>query len=235
MDRKGGWIFGICSVASLSLIGIALHLWGAREVRSDVGELSFLVLWGAMWLLVVTNLFSWLGLSVIDDVVERKNIAALVSVCAALVAMSIIYIGASAGEGEEYWPNLFCTALGSAGFFGLWIVLELSANVSKSIAEERDVASGLRMGGFVLAIALIIARALAGDWHSPAETMRDFVRDGWPAAILCAIAVFIERLARPSRGRPFPTWPTFGMLPGLFYLALASAWFWHLGPWQGMP
>ena len=55
------------------------------------------------------------------------------------------------------------------------------------------------------------------------------------AAVLWAIALVIERLLRPSRRRPFPAWPSCGLLPALFYLALAAAWLWHLGAWEGMP
>jgi hypothetical protein len=103
------------------------------------------------------------------------------------------------------------------------------------IAEERDLASGLRLCGFFLAIGLVLGRAVAGDWHSPAATIQDFGHDGWPAAIVCAVALPIERFARPNRRRPFPPWPSYGLLPALLYLALAGGWLWHLGAWEGMP
>lgn len=235
MNRTHYWIDGICFVANLTLIGVALHSWGAREVRSDMGELFFLTLCGAFWLGMAAGLFEWLGLSFRDDVEERGNVAALLALCSALTAVSVIYAGANVGEWPDYWPNLFCTILGTSSFFVFWIILELGASVSMSIAEERDLASGLRMGGFALATGLFIGRAVAGDWHSEAETIRDFVRDGWPATALCVSAVFVERHARPSRRRPFPAWPRYGLLPALVYVGLASAWLWHLGPWQGIP
>jgi len=86
-----------------------------------------------------------------------------------------------------------------------------------------------------LASGLVLARAVAGDWHSVAATIHDFIRDGWPAGILCVIALIIERFARPSRRCPVPPWPINGLLPALVYLAMGAAWLWHLGAWEGLP
>jgi hypothetical protein len=43
----------------------------------------------------------------------------------------------------------------------------------------------------------------------------------------------MERLLRPGRQRPFPSWPAAGLLPALVYLMLAVAWVHHIGPWEG--
>jgi hypothetical protein len=114
-------------------------------------------------------------------------------------------------------------------------VLELGGRVSASIAEERDVASGLRFGGFLLAAGLILGRAVAGNWHSELATLQDFLHDGWPAIPLCIPAVLIERMLRPSRTRPFPGWGGCGLLPAVIYFGIACAWIFHLGPWEGKP
>jgi len=235
MNGSIRFVFGACVAVSLIMVAVALRLWGAAEVRSNAGEVFFLTLVGAVWLIFATKLFSWLGLNFRDDVMERRNVAALVALCGALLAVAIIYAGGSLGEGPSYMNNFFSAALGTAGFLLLWIFLEFGAKVSMSIGEERDLASGLRMCGFLLAIGLVLGRAAAGGWHSESATVRDFMRDGWPAAILWAIALAIERLVRPSRRRPFPGWPICGLLPALFYVALAAVWLWHLGAWEGMP
>ena len=217
------------------MVAVALHLWGAAEVRANAGNVFFLTFVGTVWLVFATKLFSWLGLSFRDDAVERRNIAALTALCGAVPAVALTYIGGSQGEGPSYWNNVFSASLGTVGLLGVWLLLELGAKVSVSIAEERDFASGLRMCGFLLAIGLVLGRAAAGDWHSESATVRDFIHDGWPATILWATALVIERLLRPGRRRPFPAWPSCGLLPALFYLALAAAWLWHLGAWEGMP
>jgi hypothetical protein len=36
------WAFGFCVAGNLILIAVALHLWGAAEIRADAGEVFFL-------------------------------------------------------------------------------------------------------------------------------------------------------------------------------------------------
>jgi len=229
------WAMIVCFAASLALIAAALWLWGAVEVRGEFGEVFGLTFFGFFWIAILSLLFPWLGLSIEQDIGASRNPVALVALFGAVLALAIIYAAGSLGEGSSYWNNVFSASLGTVGLLGVWILLELGAKVSVSIAEERDFASGLRMCGFLLAIGLVLGRAAAGDWHSDSATVRDFIRDGWPATILWVIALVIERLLRPSRRRPFPAWPSCGLLPALFYLALAAAWLWHLGAWEGMP
>jgi hypothetical protein len=225
-----GWI-----VLCLVFIACALLSWGAREVRGDLIEVGRLTFLGLFWLLAALALFSWLGLSMSDDFVERGNSAAGWAISSALLAVALTFAGGNFGEGPSCFENVFSAALGTGGLFGLWLVLELAARVSVSITEERDEASGLRLGGFLLASGLILGRAVAGDWHSVSETLHDFVADGWPALLLLAIAVVSEWFLRPSRLRPFPKWSACGLVPALAYLAFAVVCLVHLGRWEGMP
>lgn len=229
------WTFNLTVIASLVLIATGLHFWGAAEVRANGSEVFWLTLIGAVWLVVATGLFTWMGLSFRDDVIERKNVSALVALCGAVLAVGLIYAGGSFGEGPSYYNNFFSAALGTAGLFAYWILLEFGAQPSISIAEERDVASGVRLCAFLMAIALVLGRAVAGDWHSESATVRDFIIDGWPAVLIFLAALIAEILLRPGRRRPFPRWQSAGLAPALLYLALAAAWLWHLGRWEGMP
>lgn len=227
---------GICLLASLVLIGVGLGRWGAEEVRGHLGPVFFLTFLGFFWLSVCQSLFSWFGLCIADDVVERRNLGALIALCGATVALAVIFVAGNFGEGPSYLENVFSAGLGTAAFFALWLILELSGRVSISIAEERDLGSGVRLGGFFLAIGLILGRAAAGDWHSVSATVNDFLNDGgWPAMALCLMAILVEVIVRPSRGRPAPAWITFGLFPALVYFGLAIGWVWHLGKWEGMP
>jgi uncharacterized membrane protein YjfL (UPF0719 family) len=234
MNGGARWVYGVCFAASLLMIAVVLSLWGAAEIRADGGEILFLTGAGAAWLGIASILFSWLGLSLRDDAVERGNMGALVALCGALGGAALIYAGGSAGEGPSYWNNVFSAGLAVSGFFALWLMLELAGGVSRSITEDRDLASGLRLCGFLIAMGLLLGRAVAGDWHSETATVHDFIRDGWPAVILWAIAAACEIMARPNRRRPFPAWTTLGLLPALLYLMLSGAWLRHLGAWEGM-
>jgi hypothetical protein len=229
------WIFRFNVAASLVLIAVALHKWGAAEIRADGGEVFFLTLAGAVLLMIATRVFPWLGVSVRDDVFDQRNEAALAAICGAEMSVTIIYAGGSVGEGPSYLDNFFCAVLGTASLAILWLLLEIGGKICRSITEDRDLASGIRACGFLVAAGLLLGRALAGDWNSVSATVHDFIHDGWPALPLCAGAMVIERFARPSRLQPFPAWRDFGLLPALLYLALAAGWLFHLGPWEGMP
>ncbi len=217
------------------MIADALAWWGAKEIREEGGERFFLTLAGTVYLLFCVYIFKWMGIGLQEDVVERKSTGALVTLGAATIAVALIYCGGSMGEGLFYMENVFSVGLALAGFFIIWILLEVGGKISMSIAEERDLASGIRFGGFLLAVGLILARAVAGDWHSESATVHDFFRDGWPAAVVFGVALVAELLARPNRHLRVPPWPLFGLMPALLYLAIAGVWLWHLGAWEGMP
>jgi hypothetical protein len=219
----------------VALIATALWLWGAKEVRGNASEVSFLTFIGIVWLLFGYLLFPWFGLSPRDDVFERKNAAATTALSCAMLSIAITFAAGNLGEGPSYWENIFCAALATGGLFGLWLIMELGSHESISIAEERDLATGLRFGGLLFAWGLVLGRAVTGNWHSPAASVHDFIRDGWPAVIICLAALVVELFLRPSRLRPFPSWPVFGLVPALLYLLVAMVWIWHLGRWEGMP
>jgi hypothetical protein len=229
------WATFLCYASSIALIAEAVWKWGAGEVRGHSDEVVFLTFFGFIWLIFSAHLCPWFGLSFEDDVLERRNTAALIALFAATVASAILYASGNLGEGPSYWNNVFSAALGISGFFALWLIFEIAGHVSVSIAEERDVASGVRFAGFLLAIGLMLGRAIAGDWDSESATLRDFCRDGWPALALCLVASVAEHFLRPSRARPAPGWLSFGLLPGLAYFGSACEWVFHLGPWEGMP
>jgi hypothetical protein len=118
-----------------------------------------------VWLIVSLRLFPWLGLCVADDAMERRNRAALIALSSATLAVAMIYAAGNLGEGPSYWNNIFSAGVGTIGFFVVWMIIELGGRVSVSIAKERDLASGIRFGGFVIALGVILGRAVAGDWH----------------------------------------------------------------------
>ena len=224
-----------CMTSSVVLIALGVWVWGAVEVRGHIDQVLFLALIGFVWLIISTHLFSWLGLSVGDDVVERRNSAALIALCGGMLGVALTYAGGNLGEGPSYWNNIFSAGLGTLGFFILWLLLETIGTASISIAEERDLASGIRLGGFLVGVGLILGRAVAGNWHSESATVHDFIHDGWTAAALCLLASVAEWFARPTRKRTSPGWLKFGLLPAAVYVGFATAWLCHLGRWEGMP
>jgi hypothetical protein len=93
------WAFGFCVTGSIVTIGLSLSRWGAAEVRSDGSEVLLLTFVGAIWLALGLMVFPWMGVSYRDDVVERRNPAALVALCGAIFGLALIYAGGGIGEG----------------------------------------------------------------------------------------------------------------------------------------
>src|SRR5436190_2187856 len=85
-------IYVLVFALSLILTGAAILEWGAAELQKDWREVAFLTLIDAGWLIVATKLFSCLGLSLRDDAVDRKNTAALVALCGALLGVAFTYL-----------------------------------------------------------------------------------------------------------------------------------------------
>src|SRR5438132_881192 len=99
-DRRAQRAIPLCAVGTSVLSAVALHWWGAAEVRSDSGAIVFLIALGTSWLVVVaTLLFPWLGLDLRDDAIERQNLGALLALCGAVVGVGLTLAGGNIGEG----------------------------------------------------------------------------------------------------------------------------------------
>jgi hypothetical protein len=118
-------------------------------------------------------------LSLRDDLFERRNEAAAWAISGAALGILLTYCGANIGTGPSFWNNVFSVALASGGLLLAWVVLAEATGAAASVTVERDPASGVRIGGFFVAVALVLARAVAGDWTSATGTAIDFLRAGW--------------------------------------------------------
>jgi hypothetical protein len=48
MSGRTHWAFNVCVAASLLLVAVGLHSWGAAEIRANWGEVFFLTFVGAL-------------------------------------------------------------------------------------------------------------------------------------------------------------------------------------------
>jgi hypothetical protein len=85
----------------------------------------------------------------------------------------------------------------------------------------------------MVGLALILGRAVAGNWKSTAITTQDFIREGAPAFILMLLAIGVEWWLRPTSRKPHLSIFVTGFLPAVLYVILAAAWVVHLGWWEG--
>ena len=177
---------------------------------------SYLVI-GAGWLGVSTRIFPFLGISVRDDALEHRNMAALVASLGAMAAVLCCFIGGNIGEG----PGVEVVLISAGGACGclllLWLAIEklTSPAVSERITVGRDLGAGVRLAAILAADGAILGFAAAGDWI-PGRFARDFALCSWPAALLTIVAIGIESFYAEHSSLPK------SILTSILYLGAAS-------------
>jgi len=163
-------------------------------VRTDTFWQAYYMVVGAGWTAAMLRLVPFLSISVRDDVLERRNAAALPAVQAAMVAITLCFAGANIGNGPGVYVVLLAAALSTAVLFLAWIAVDrIGLSFAERITVERSFPTGVRLGGFLIALACILAAAVAGDWSDLMTFLADFLRYAWPIAFLSALAVLVER------------------------------------------
>lgn len=224
-------ILALCPAACLALFFPALLFLSAREVREDSRYLLLFMVIGAAWLFSAVWLTPFFGFSVRDDAIERKNVAAATASAGGMGGLFACFAFANFGEGPTIWTTIGPAALATAVFLALWLAVELPSRISEAIAIDRDASSGLRLAGFLLAAGLILGRAVAGDWQSAGETLADFTGQSWPAALLAASLILLQRFNHPTPASPRLDLALGGWLPAGIFIASGASWVIRLGKW----
>ena len=150
--------------------------WADPQIRANSGYVLLVFLMGGACLTIPNALLPWLGISLRDDAFERRNFAAVLALSGAALGVMVIYSAANIGTGPSFWNNVFSCLLATGTLLLVWLVIAGLGRAAISITEERDVASGLRVCALLIAEALILGRAIAGNWVSAEATVRDFLR-----------------------------------------------------------
>jgi uncharacterized membrane protein YjfL (UPF0719 family) len=229
--RPPAWrLLRLTPLVAAALLWVVLRSAASFDVRDDSRYLIFYLLLGAAWIGIWMRALAVTGISTRDDVVERSNGSAALAIAGALLGMTLAFAGGNIGDGPGWWVVVFSAALATLAFFAAWILLELLSGVSEIVTVDRDPAAGLRLGGFLIGCGLILGRSVAGDWVTAEATVRDFVAAAWPVIVLVAVAVIVERAARPTRESPRPPLLIYGFIPALLYVGAAAYQLMRLGP-----
>jgi hypothetical protein len=202
--------------AALVIIAFVLTALASFDVVSDFQYILLYLALGFAWIAAGMQLLPYcLDLSWRDDALERNNRAALFAVSGGFLGFALIYAGANVGDGPGWWCVLFAAGLGTASYLLLMMLVGAFGHLPERITVERDVPAGIRFGLYLLASALLLARASAGDWTSFCATVVEFL-DGWPVLPLTALAIAVERyyLSREAGAPSAAVW-------GALYVALA--------------
>ena len=212
---------------TISLCGIAILLVLKTLASFDVvdaAEYQFMYgVLGLAWLRVGERFFAFAGLSLRDDLVERRNRAAIPAMAGAFAGLTCCYAGGNIGDGPGWWVVLFSAGLASALLFVAWLMLAQFSPVMDAITIDRDPAAGVRLGVFLAAGALLLGRAVAGDWYSVADTIGDAAAMIPALGVMVVVALIVERVAHPTPQRPRAPLLALGVVPALIYVAVVVA------------
>jgi hypothetical protein len=184
-------------IVCLAVILGVLIASASEDVRSSAYYLSAYELLAGLWLAGALRLFPFLGVSPRDDIVERKNRAALSTVVGALAGVTACFAGSNVGNGPGPECVIFCAVLTSGVFFLLWLLSDFAgSNWADAVTIDRDRGAGLRLGSLLLSIGLAIGSAATGDWVSAGDTVKDLALRGWPVIPVLSLALLSERPLR---------------------------------------
>jgi len=218
----------LCFLGCHGLVLASLLMAADPVVRDNQGYIFLFLAVEAATLAGVTAACTLIGLSALDDAVRRRYAAAVWAVAGLWVSATIAVAGANVGRGDTIGTTLGPLVIAVIILLLLLALFAAATGGLSSVRLDRDVPSGIRLAGLLVAWGLILGRAAAGDWESVKRTWEDFATQGWPALALLAVAVPVERLLRPSVREPKPPMIA-GFGPAVAYVATAVAWVVSLG------
>jgi len=210
-------------VALAAVIFLILKFCAADDVRNAPQYLFMYLMLGLAWLYGASLLFPIAGLSARDDIIERRNAAAVPTWMGAMTGVALCYGGANIGNGPGWWVVVFSAALATLALLLVWLAMGQWAGVADEVALDRDPAAGIRLGGLLAACGVVFGGAVTGDWVSASATVIDFGVKAWTAGPIVMAAVLVEHLQRPTPERPRAPVSAAGLMPALAYLAAAGA------------
>jgi hypothetical protein len=210
------------------LLPVLLHLT-SHEVIEYHGYVLLFLLAGVVWLAIAIGIATLLGISLRDDAIERRNPAAATVHCGAMLGLTCAYAGANVGEGATIWMTFGPAVLATLAWAGAWLVYQVVTDVADAVTLERDLPSALRLAGLLVAIGLLLGRAVAGDYESAERTLHDLFVQAWPVVPLTLAAAVIQWAVRPTPARRSTSIARHALLPTAIYLAVAICWMLLLG------
>jgi len=179
----------------MALLLCVLVTASAHNVRDSFFWIAYYLVLGAAWIGGLVLAMPILGFSVRDDVLERRNVAALWPAVGAVVGFTLCFAGANIGEGPGAQAVLVSAGAASITFVVFWFIFERFTWASEAITVDRDINTGIRAAGVVTGIGMICGAAASGDWH-PETFLMEFITAVTPAWAVLSIAIAVEKIPR---------------------------------------
>ena len=225
-------ILWLAPVASAVLLFMVLRIWASHDVRDAPQYLVMYSLMGAAWVgSVAILMFPWMGLHFIHDAIERRNMPSALAIASAVAGFTLAFAGGNIGDGPGWWVVVFSSGLATGTLATCWFALSQGANMAEEISVDRDMAAGLRLGGFLIAGGVICGRGAAGNWVSAGATIADFMSVAWAIIPLLAVTWLFDYFGSPTPENPRPEPVLYGGVPATFCIGAALAMVFLWGKW----
>ena len=219
-------------IACLVLVLLVLTQWADLQVRHSGFYLALFLAIAGVGLQGINGTASFLGLGAIANGIERKNSAVIWAICGTWIGATACIAGSNIGTGPTIYTTIESLLLSVGSLIGLWLLYAGLTGNAAAIVVDRDVASGIRLAGLLIAGGLILGRAVAGDWVSTAATIADFVQSAWITLPLLGVASVIERQMQLQKRQPFPAIRAAGWYPAIGYVISALLWLLNSVRWR---
>lgn len=224
-----GLLLGLPLVVAIALTAM-LKSWADVGVRESTAYLAFYVVFGLAWLGASFPLVERLGVSVRDDVLERNNVPAALTLYGMLVGLTLAFAGGNFGDGPGWWVVVFSAGMGVVALSTLWVALEKLTWIVDRVTIDRNAGAAVHAALLWIAWGAIAMRASAGNWVDAPQAVADFLPALVPMAGLLVLAIFVERVLRPQRAIGSVALPV-SLATGLVEVGCAVAWVVWKGWW----
>jgi len=137
-----------------------------------------------------------------------------------MLGASVIFALSNVGSGPTIWTTLAPAFVATIALVVVCLVIEVVGGTTvDDIVIDRDLSSGLRLGGALLGAALILGRAAGGEWTSWSQTWIDLAQLSRPIWPLAVVAGLVHRWLRPTPSNPQPLLLVYGVIPTMVLLA----------------
>lgn len=179
-----GYLFSVLWTVSVLLSTLSYEL---------IPDVLQVLLYGALGIVLLTltalgTCRLLLGMPVQEQLASH-NVAAAIVVAAAYVATGFTYSGGLTGQGGGFWIMLLFFVLGQLALLGITYLFRwlTSYNDVQEIAAGNS-AVAVALAGLLLAVGLLVSRAVSGDYTGLAHSLGSFL-----LALLFVIALYPVR------------------------------------------
>ncbi|HEX4997550.1 MAG TPA: hypothetical protein VFY29_04965 [Terriglobia bacterium] len=229
-DSKPQVLLIFAPLASLAILFLVLQ--SLADPVYVAGHLDYTLLFmagGAFWIFGASETFGVMGVSAGADAMRGRNPAAAIAVSGGIAGVALAYAGSNIGNGPTIWTTLVPAFTAATTLLVLWFFLEGIGGEWEAITLDKDIAAGIRLAAFLISAGSILGRAMAGDWIDWDQTFLDFVKFGWPAALLVPAMIWMNSRFAPTPDTLRPGLFRCGVMPALVMLGLAAFYVVSLG------